>query len=69
MKKLSAKGCDFVVANDISTGEVFNSEFNSVTLVSVGESTRFSGSKYEVARAVLDAVSSKVVKKQRGDSN
>ena len=69
MKKLSAKGCDFVVANDISTGEVFDSEFNSVTLVSVEASTRFSGSKYEVARAVLDVVSSKVVKKQRGDSN
>ena len=66
--KLIAKGCDFVVANDISSGEVFNSEQNSVTLVSVGGSSMFSGTKYEVARGVLDAVSSKVVRAQRGDS-
>ena len=66
--KLTAKGCDFVVANDISSGEVFNSEQNSVTLVSVGGSSMFSGTKYEVARGVLDAVSSKVVRAQRGDS-
>jgi phosphopantothenoylcysteine decarboxylase/phosphopantothenate--cysteine ligase len=69
LKKLAAKGCDFVVANDISTGAVFNSEHNSVTLVSESESSRFSGSKYDVARGVLEAVSSKVVRAHRGDSN
>jgi phosphopantothenoylcysteine decarboxylase/phosphopantothenate--cysteine ligase len=69
LKKLAAKGCDFVVANDISTGAVFNSEHNSVTLVSESESSRFSGSKYDVARGVLEAVSSKVVRAHKGDSN
>jgi phosphopantothenoylcysteine decarboxylase/phosphopantothenate--cysteine ligase len=68
LRKLAAKGCDFVVANDISSGEVFNSEHNSVTLVSESESSRFSGSKYDVARGVLEAVSSKVVRARRGDS-
>ena len=33
-----------------------------------GESARFSGSKLEVARAVLDIVSSKVIRSPRGVS-
>jgi phosphopantothenoylcysteine decarboxylase/phosphopantothenate--cysteine ligase len=67
-KKLQSKKCDFVVANSISSGEVFGSDQNSVLLVSDGESARFSGSKLEVARAVLDIVSSKVIRSPRGVS-
>jgi phosphopantothenoylcysteine decarboxylase/phosphopantothenate--cysteine ligase len=62
-KKLFAKGCDFVVANDISSGQVFNSNVNSVVLVSETTTEQYSGSKYEVARGVLSSVSSKVVTK------
>jgi len=67
-KKLKTKDCDFVVANSIRSGEVFGSDQNAVVLVSERESLRFSGSKTEVARAVLKNVSSKVVRTPRGDS-
>ena len=66
--KLKTKECDFVVANSISSGEVFNSDQNSVVLVSDQSSARFSGSKIQVARAVLEIVSSKVVRTPRGVS-
>jgi len=66
--KLKSKKCDFVVANSISSGAVFGSDQNSVILVSEGDSARFSGSKLEVARAVLEIVSSKVVRSPRGVS-
>ena len=66
--KLLSKKCDFVVANNISSGEVFGSDQNSVLLVSESDSTRFSGSKLEIARAVLEIVSSKVVRSPRGVS-
>jgi len=65
--KLKAKGCDFVVANSIRSGEVFNSELNSIVLVSAESSELFTGSKYEVARGVLEAISSKVVRKHKGE--
>ena len=65
--KLKAKGCDFVVANSIESGEVFNSDRNSIVLVSAESSERFTGSKYEVARGVLEAISSKVVRKHKGE--
>jgi phosphopantothenoylcysteine decarboxylase/phosphopantothenate--cysteine ligase len=67
--KLKAKGCDFVVANNITSGKVFNSETNSIVLVSAERSAQIVGSKYEVARGVLELISSKVVKKLRGGSN
>jgi phosphopantothenoylcysteine decarboxylase/phosphopantothenate--cysteine ligase len=66
--KLLSKMCDFVVANSISSGEVFGSDQNSVLLVSESDSTRFSGSKLEIARAVMEIVSSKVVRSPRGES-
>jgi phosphopantothenoylcysteine decarboxylase/phosphopantothenate--cysteine ligase len=66
--KLLSKKCDFIFANRISSGEVFGSDQNSVVLVSESDSTRFSGSKLEIARAVLEIVSSKVVRSPRGES-
>jgi phosphopantothenoylcysteine decarboxylase/phosphopantothenate--cysteine ligase len=66
--KLQSKKCDFVVANSISSGQVFNSDQNSVVLVSQEISASFTGSKIEVARAVLEIVSSKVVRTPRGGS-
>jgi phosphopantothenoylcysteine decarboxylase/phosphopantothenate--cysteine ligase len=66
--KLFSKMCDFVVANSISSGEVFGSDQNSVVLVSESDSTMFSGSKLEIARAVLEIVSSKVVRSPKGES-
>jgi phosphopantothenoylcysteine decarboxylase / phosphopantothenate---cysteine ligase len=66
--KLQSKKCDFVVANSISSGRVFNADQNSVVLVSQEISASFTGSKIEVARAVLEIVSSKVVRTPRGGS-
>jgi phosphopantothenoylcysteine decarboxylase/phosphopantothenate--cysteine ligase len=66
-KKLEKKGCQYIVANSIGTGEVFDSEQNSVLLASSEGVQNFSGSKYEVAKSVLEAISSKVVRKPRGD--
>ena len=66
--KLESKKCDFVVANSIRSGEVFNSDQNSVVLVSKDSSSSFTGSKIEVARTVLEIVSSKVVRSPRGES-
>jgi phosphopantothenoylcysteine synthetase/decarboxylase len=65
--KMVAKGCDFIVANDISSGEVFNSPSNSVNLVSSDSEASFTGTKYEVAKGVLSHVSSKVVRSPRGE--
>ena len=68
LKKLQSKGCDYIVANDIGSGEVFDSEQNSVVLASSQGVAKFSGSKYEVARAILEVVSSKVVRTTKGES-
>jgi phosphopantothenoylcysteine decarboxylase/phosphopantothenate--cysteine ligase len=68
VKKLQSKGCDYIVANDIGSGEVFDSDQNSVLFASNQGATRFSGSKYEIARAILEVVSSKVVRTTKGES-
>ena len=66
-EKLKTKDCDFIVANSISSGEVFGSDQNAVILVSESESLSFAGSKAEVATAVLENVSSKVVRTPKGE--
>jgi phosphopantothenoylcysteine decarboxylase/phosphopantothenate--cysteine ligase len=66
-RKLKTKVCDFIVANSISSGEVFGSDQNAVILVSESESLSFAGSKAEVATAVLENVSSKVVRTPKGE--
>ena len=60
--KLEAKGCDFIVANDISDGAVFGSPDNSVLLISRESTSTHQGSKESVASAVLAVVASKVRK-------
>ncbi len=66
--KLVSKGCDFIVANDISLGDVFNSDTNSIVLVSSDGNSSFSGSKYDIAKSVLNHVSSNVVRTPKGDT-
>lgn len=60
--KLVAKGCDYVVANDISDGAVFGESDNSVLLISTESSSVYEGTKESVARAVLSQVASRVGK-------
>ena len=65
LSKLNAKGCDFVFVNDISNGQVFGSDENTGVLVHDLGSNVISGTKIEVAQAVLGIVASKVVEANR----
>lgn len=58
VEKLKRKGCDLLVANDVTGGAVFDSDANSVAIVSsTGIVSQISGTKDAVAKAVLDEVS------------
>ncbi len=54
--KLNSKGCDFIVANDISDGLVFGKDETEILLVSRDKAEHFSGSKEHVATAVLTRI-------------
>jgi phosphopantothenoylcysteine decarboxylase/phosphopantothenate--cysteine ligase len=54
--KLTKKNIDMVVANDVSDGQVFDSNANSVVVVSKAKTEKFSGSKREVARGIINEV-------------
>ncbi|MFM5903782.1 MAG: bifunctional phosphopantothenoylcysteine decarboxylase/phosphopantothenate--cysteine ligase CoaBC [Microbacteriaceae bacterium] len=55
--KLERKGCEILVANDVSGGRVFDQDSNDVLILSAGEGTSaISGNKTEVANAILDHV-------------
>ena len=56
--KLSVKGCDYLVANDISDGKVFGKDNTEIVLVDKSGSTRFQGSKQSVANDVLSLIAS-----------
>jgi len=55
-RKLETKGVDVIVANDVSNGAVFDSESNSVVIVTRDSNFEVSGSKRQVARGILDFV-------------
>jgi phosphopantothenoylcysteine decarboxylase/phosphopantothenate--cysteine ligase len=53
--KLMSKGCDIIVANDVSAGKVFGSEYNRVLIrTKSGIESEVSGNKLLVANAILD---------------
>ncbi len=55
--KLTTKGCDILVANDVSAGAIFGQDTTSVALVTrSGSSESFEGTKTFVADRILDAV-------------
>ena len=56
--KLSAKGCDYLVANDISNGKVFGRDNTEIVLVDKFGSNKFQGSKQTVAKDVLSLIAS-----------
>ena len=56
--KLDSKGCDYLVANDISEGKVFGKDSTEVVLVGIAGSHRFQGSKQSVAKDVLSLIAS-----------
>ena len=56
--KLAAKGCDYLIANDISDGKVFGKDHTDLVLVSQSGSSKFQGSKQSVAKDVLSLIAS-----------
>jgi phosphopantothenoylcysteine decarboxylase/phosphopantothenate--cysteine ligase len=57
-EKLNRKGCDFLVANDVSHGKVFGLDETSVLLLSKnGTVEEISGDKLRIANRLLDSVS------------
>jgi phosphopantothenoylcysteine decarboxylase/phosphopantothenate--cysteine ligase len=57
--KLMSKGCDLLVANDVSKGKVFGSDSNSVLILSKsGIEQAVDGTKDEVASVILDILGS-----------
>jgi phosphopantothenoylcysteine decarboxylase/phosphopantothenate--cysteine ligase len=56
--KLAAKGCDYLIANDISDGKVFGKDLTELVLVSQSGSSKFQGSKQSVAKDVLSLIAS-----------
>ncbi len=55
--KLASKGVDVIVANNVSNGQSFDSDENSVLVVSnKGKNASFTGSKYEVSNGILDYI-------------
>ena len=56
--KLTAKGCDYLIANDISDGKVFGKDHTELVLVSQSGSSSFQGSKQSVAKDVLSLIAS-----------
>ena len=54
--KLAKKGVDMIVANDVSNGQVFDAEDNSVVILAKDEQHLSSGSKLTVANIILDVL-------------
>ncbi|CAB4627148.1 unannotated protein [freshwater metagenome] len=57
-KKLASKGCDYIVANNISNGKVFGKDETEVVLVSKDSTMKIAGTKQTVAAAVLSQIAS-----------
>jgi phosphopantothenoylcysteine decarboxylase/phosphopantothenate--cysteine ligase len=59
-KKLESKGCDFIVANNISDAKVFGQDETEVLLVSKHSAIKLSGTKQLVATEVLSRIASNI---------
>jgi phosphopantothenoylcysteine decarboxylase/phosphopantothenate--cysteine ligase len=55
--KLSSKGCDVIVANDVSGGRVFDSDQNDALIItSSGRAIKAEGTKVQVAAELIDVL-------------
>jgi phosphopantothenoylcysteine decarboxylase/phosphopantothenate--cysteine ligase len=61
-EKLSTKGCDYIVANDITDGAIFGQDDTNVLLVTDNSSKEFNGSKENVAAAILNEIAARIKK-------
>jgi phosphopantothenoylcysteine decarboxylase/phosphopantothenate--cysteine ligase len=68
-RKLARKGCDLLVVNDVSGGQVFGAEHNAVTILDADGTAAGVplASKEAVADAVWDAVRARLDRRARSD--
>lgn len=60
--KLARKGCDLLVLNDVSGGKVFGQSSTHITVIDAqGAVAEVSGSKSGAARAIVDALSGRLI--------
>ena len=59
--KLDSKGCDYLIANNISDEMVFGRDNTEIVLVSDSGSQTFQGTKFSVAKKVLSLIASELV--------
>jgi len=65
LEKMKSKGCDLIVANDVSRSDIgFDSEYNAVTIFGADGSEQIVGRqlKQDVAISILDAMESAAAK-------
>jgi phosphopantothenoylcysteine decarboxylase/phosphopantothenate--cysteine ligase len=61
LSKLADKGCQILVANDVTDGQVFGSNENSVLIVTdSGSLVEVAGTKRDVADALIDIIASRL---------
>ncbi len=61
LSKLADKGCQILVANDVTDGQVFGSNENSVLIVTdSGSRVEVAGTKRDVADALIDIIASRL---------
>ena len=64
-KKLIDKGCDILVANDVSGGAVFGADHNKVLILSAsGRATSREGTKLATANQILDIIGTELASKK-----
>jgi len=56
LKKLNRKNCDYIVANDVSSGQVFAQDNNKVILFSKTKQSESSGTKEQVADFLIKQI-------------
>jgi phosphopantothenoylcysteine decarboxylase/phosphopantothenate--cysteine ligase len=60
-QKLASKGCDLLVANDVSGGAVFGQGENSVCVVDrAGVVANIASSKTEIAKQLIDIIAARL---------
>jgi phosphopantothenoylcysteine decarboxylase/phosphopantothenate--cysteine ligase len=64
--KLTRKGCDLLVVNDVSGGAVFGADTNSAVILSAddGERTVAPGSKLALAHVIWDEVRGRLERRE-----
>jgi phosphopantothenoylcysteine decarboxylase/phosphopantothenate--cysteine ligase len=55
-EKMTRKGLDLIVANDVSNGGAFDVDDNAVSIIGLKKVLNFSGSKAEIAKTIFDSI-------------